>query len=83
MAFDRAEMDEMVERWLQANRDAEKAGDWRRNWKSVWSPLAKHARRISLVVDGVSGREKSMIVWMSSYAPSPSSLRLGLLMIAQ
>ena len=29
MAFTRAEMDEMVERWLQANRDAEAAGDWR------------------------------------------------------
>lgn len=29
MAFDRAEMDEMVERWLQANRDGEKAGNWR------------------------------------------------------
>ncbi len=28
-AYDRAELDEMVERWLQANRDAEAAGDWR------------------------------------------------------
>lgn len=28
-AFPRAEMEEMVERWLQANRDAEVAGDWR------------------------------------------------------
>lgn len=28
-AFDRAELDEMVERWLQANRDAEAAGDWK------------------------------------------------------
>jgi len=28
-AFPRAELDEMVERWLQANRDAEAAGDWR------------------------------------------------------
>ncbi len=26
--YTRAEMDEMVERWLQANRDAEAAGDW-------------------------------------------------------
>ena len=28
-AFLRAELEEMVERWLQANRDAEAAGDWR------------------------------------------------------
>src|SRR5690606_17546278 len=27
--FPRAELEEMVERWLQANRDAEAAGDWR------------------------------------------------------
>ena len=27
-AFPRAELEEMVERWLQANRDAEAAGDW-------------------------------------------------------
>jgi hypothetical protein len=27
-SFPRAEMEEMVERWLQANRDAEAAGDW-------------------------------------------------------
>lgn len=27
--YTRAEMEEMVERWLQANRDAEAAGDWR------------------------------------------------------
>jgi hypothetical protein len=27
--FPRAEMEEMVERWLQANRDAEAAGDWK------------------------------------------------------
>ena len=26
--FSREEMEEMVERWLQANRDAEKEGDW-------------------------------------------------------
>ncbi len=26
--FDRDEMDEMVQRWLQANRDCEVAGDW-------------------------------------------------------
>jgi hypothetical protein len=28
-AFPRAELEEMVQRWLQANRDAEAAGDWR------------------------------------------------------
>lgn len=28
-AFPRAELEEMVERWLQANRDAEAAGDWK------------------------------------------------------
>ena len=28
-AYPRAELEEMVERWLQANRDAEAAGDWR------------------------------------------------------
>ena len=28
-AFPREELEEMVERWLQANRDAEAAGDWR------------------------------------------------------
>ena len=28
-AFPRDEMEEMVERWLQANRDAEASGDWR------------------------------------------------------
>ncbi|MGV9663977.1 nuclear transport factor 2 family protein [Nocardia niigatensis] len=27
--FDRAELDEMVRRWLQANKDCEAAGDWR------------------------------------------------------
>jgi hypothetical protein len=27
--YPRAELEEMVERWLQANRDAEAAGDWR------------------------------------------------------
>lgn len=27
-SYSRAEMDEMVERWLQANVDCEKAGDW-------------------------------------------------------
>ena len=27
-AYPRAEMEGMVERWLQANRDAEAAGDW-------------------------------------------------------
>jgi hypothetical protein len=27
-AFPREEMEEMVERWLQANKDAEAAGDW-------------------------------------------------------
>ena len=26
--YPRAEMEEMIERWLQANRDAEAAGDW-------------------------------------------------------
>lgn len=29
MPFPRAELDEMVERWLQANQDCERAGDWR------------------------------------------------------
>lgn len=29
MAFDRSELDEMKRRWLQANIDAENAGDWR------------------------------------------------------
>ena len=28
-AYPRAELEAMVERWLQANRDAESAGDWR------------------------------------------------------
>ena len=28
-AFPRDELEEMVERWLRANRDAEAAGDWR------------------------------------------------------
>ena len=28
MPYPRAELDEMVERWLQANKDAEAAGDW-------------------------------------------------------
>jgi hypothetical protein len=28
-AFPRDEMDEMVERWLEANRQCEVAGDWR------------------------------------------------------
>ncbi|HEY4377040.1 MAG TPA: nuclear transport factor 2 family protein [Acidimicrobiales bacterium] len=28
-AYPREEMEEMVERWLQANRDAEAAGDWK------------------------------------------------------
>ena len=28
-AYPRAELEEMVERWLQANRDAEEAGDWK------------------------------------------------------
>ncbi len=28
-AYPRAELEEMVERWLQANRDGEAAGDWR------------------------------------------------------
>lgn len=27
-SYPRAELDEMLERWLQANRDAEAAGDW-------------------------------------------------------
>lgn len=27
--FDRAELDQMVQRWLKANDDAEQAGDWR------------------------------------------------------
>ena len=27
-AYPRAELEEMVERWLQANRDAEKEGNW-------------------------------------------------------
>lgn len=27
--FDRAELDDMVARWVQANKDAEAAGDWR------------------------------------------------------
>ena len=26
--YSRSEMEEMMERWLQANRDAEKEGDW-------------------------------------------------------
>ncbi|MFE3543816.1 nuclear transport factor 2 family protein [Nocardia sp. NPDC059177] len=29
MPFPRAELDEMIRRWLQANTDCEKAGDWR------------------------------------------------------
>ncbi|NLV54100.1 MAG: nuclear transport factor 2 family protein, partial [Acidimicrobiales bacterium] len=29
MSYPRAELEEMVERWLQANRDAEVAGDWK------------------------------------------------------
>lgn len=28
-AFPRTELDDVVQRWLQANRDAEKTGDWR------------------------------------------------------
>jgi hypothetical protein len=28
-AYPREEMEEMVERWLQANKDAEEAGDWK------------------------------------------------------
>ena len=28
-AYSREEMEEMVERWLQANKDAEEAGDWK------------------------------------------------------
>ena len=29
MGFERSEMEEMVQRWLQANKDAEAAGDWK------------------------------------------------------
>ncbi len=29
MSYPREELEEMVQRWLQANRDAEAAGDWR------------------------------------------------------
>ncbi|MGQ0431652.1 MAG: nuclear transport factor 2 family protein [Microthrixaceae bacterium] len=29
MPYPREELEELVERWLQANRDAEEAGDWR------------------------------------------------------
>lgn len=29
MGFDRSELDEMLKRWLQANRDCEAAGDWK------------------------------------------------------
>jgi len=29
VSYPRAELEEMVERWLQANRDAEVAGDWK------------------------------------------------------
>jgi len=28
-SYPRSELEEMVERWLQANRDAEAAGDWK------------------------------------------------------
>ena len=29
MSFDRAELEEMKQRWLDANVEAEKAGDWK------------------------------------------------------
>ena len=41
MAFDRSELDEMVERWLQANVDGEKAGDWR-NLAEFYTPDATY-----------------------------------------
>ncbi len=41
MAFDRSELDEMVERWLQANRDGEKAGNWR-NLAEFYTPDATY-----------------------------------------
>lgn len=45
-AYPRAEMEEMVERWLQANKNAEQAGDWKTHLDPLYTEDAVYGWNI-------------------------------------
>ena len=58
MPFPRSEIEEMVERWLQANRDAEAAGDWK-PMADMYTPDATYGWNYGPTTDFMAvGREE-------------------------
>jgi hypothetical protein len=78
-AFPRAELDEMVERWLQANRDAEAAGDWK-PMADLYTEDATYGWNYGPDTDFMAiGREemKSILTWLDPAADPRITVGVG------
>jgi hypothetical protein len=62
-AYPRAELEEMVERWLQANRDAEKAGNWPKYLGAMYTDDAEYRWNIGPNEEFVARSRKEIEEW--------------------
>ncbi|MFI3197270.1 MAG: nuclear transport factor 2 family protein [Methylococcaceae bacterium] len=62
-AYPRAELEEMVERWLQANRDAEKEGNWPKYLGAMYTDDAEYRWNIGPNEEFVARSRKQIEEW--------------------
>jgi hypothetical protein len=62
-AYPRAELEEMMERWLQANRDAEKEGDWPKHLGKMYTDDAEYRWNIGPNEEFVARSRKQIEEW--------------------
>ncbi|MEY3759330.1 MAG: hypothetical protein RIR39_821, partial [Pseudomonadota bacterium] len=62
-AYPRAELEEMVERWLQANRDAEKEGNWPKYLGAMYTDDAEYRWNIGPNEEFVARSRKEIEEW--------------------
>ena len=62
-AYPRAELEEMVERWLQANRDAEQEGNWPKYLGAMYTEAAEYRWNIGPNEEFVARSRKEIEEW--------------------
>ncbi|MGZ8195402.1 MAG: nuclear transport factor 2 family protein [Methylosarcina sp.] len=62
-AYPRAELEEMVERWLQANREAEKEGNWPKHLGKMYTETAEYRWNIGPNEEFVARSRKEIEEW--------------------
>ena len=62
-AYPRAELEEMVERWLEANRQAEKDGDWPKHLGAMYTDDAEYRWNIGPNEEFVARNREEIEKW--------------------